>query len=75
MLGGAEPESLKSHGVEKSPVINIKPSALSIVEEIEKLLENKIKITEHGYESRKFAEKVHGHINIVEKYIITWALN
>lgn len=75
VLGGAEPESLNSLGVKKSPVINIKPSALSIVEEIEKLLDNKIKITEHGYESRKFAEKVHGHIDIAKKYIKTWGLD
>jgi len=74
VLGGAEPESLKSLGVNKSPVINIKPNAKSIVEEIEKLLSNK-NITKIGYESRKFAENVHGYIKVAKQYLKTWKVN
>ena len=73
VLGGAEPESLKSLGVESSPVINIKPNAQSIVGAIEKLLENKEKITMLGQKSRKFSEGTHGHINIAKKYLEVWS--
>lgn len=52
VLGGAEPESLKSLGVENSPVINIKPNAKSIVDEIEKLIDKKDSIETIGNESR-----------------------
>ncbi len=72
VLGGAEPESLKSLDIDKSPVINIKPNAQSIVKEIEKLLANKGSIESLGYESRKFAEEVHGHIKVAKKYLKTW---
>lgn len=75
VLGGAEPESLKSLGVNKSPVINIKPNAQSIVEEIEKLLSNKENITKIGYESRKFAEEVHGYVKVAKQYLETWREN
>lgn len=72
VLGGAEPESLKSLGVTSSPVINLKPNAKSIIDEVEKILKNKNHITSMGRASRKFAENVHGHIKIAEKYIKTW---
>ncbi len=72
VLGGAEPESLKSLGVENSPVINIKPNAKSIVDEIEKLIDKKDSIETIGNESRKFAETVHNHIDIAKKYLELW---
>jgi len=75
VLGGAEPESLKSLGVNKSPVINIKPNAQSIVEEIEKLLSNKKNIKKIGYESRKFAENTHGYVKVAKQYLEFWKVN
>ncbi len=75
MLGGAEPEAQKSLGVNTSPVINIKPSSESIVNEIEKLLKNKNKIKELGYLSRKYVENVHSHIGVSKKFLDTWAEN
>lgn len=71
-LGGAEPEALESIGVASSPTINIKPNAKSIVEEIEKLINQKEKILDIGIKSRKYVEKIHGHINIAQKYLDTW---
>lgn len=73
VLGGAEPESLNSLGIEASPVINLNPNTQSIIEEVEKLLENRNQIPELGYESRKFAEQVHGHIKVAQQYIDTWS--
>ena len=38
-----------------------------------KLLQNKEKIKDIGKESRKFAQTVHGHIVIAEKYLKAWS--
>lgn len=72
VLGGAEPQSLKSIGVHSSPVINLKPSAKSIVDAVENLLANCNELQKLGAESRKFAEAVHGHTHIAQRYIDTW---
>ncbi len=72
VMGGAEPESLTSLGVNSSPVINVQPNAASLIEQIEKLLENKNNIAKLGYESRLFAEQVHSHTKVADQYINTW---
>lgn len=72
VMGGAESESLRSLGVEKSPVINLKPNPQSIINEVEKLLDERLYITEKGYESRRFCEEVHCNLKIAQKYIDTW---
>lgn len=72
VLGGAEPESLVSLGVNKSPVINIEPNAESIVVAIEHLLEKRNSFKQLGYESRQFALEVHGHVKVARKYVDTW---
>lgn len=73
VIGGAEPESLKSIGVDKSPVINVEPSVDSIVSAVERVLINKRNLEEHGYRSRIFAEEVHGHIKVAERYLSAWS--
>lgn len=73
VLGGAEPESLISLGVESTPVINLKPNAQSIIEKIEQLLEKRNQFEQLGYESRKFAEEVHDYKKIAQQYIDTWS--
>jgi hypothetical protein len=73
VLGGAEPESLESLGVNSSPVINIKPNADSIVKEVEKLIYyDKEQLKEIGFSSRKFVERVHNNTFIAKKYIKIW---
>ncbi|EKO3578433.1 glycosyltransferase [Vibrio metschnikovii] len=73
VMGGAEPESLKSLGIETTPVINLEPNAQSLIQKVEFLLERKKEIQQFGYESRCFAEKVHGHIKVAQQYIDTWS--
>jgi len=73
VMGGGEPESIKSFGVNETPVINILPSAESIIREVEIIMEKRNQIGGMGYSGRKFAEDVHGHIRIAEKYISVWA--
>jgi hypothetical protein len=75
VMGGAEPESLISLGVESSPVINLEPSAQSIIHQVESLLERKQEIQQIGYESRQFAEGVHGHTKVAQQYIETWSVH
>lgn len=72
VLGGAEPESLRSLGVSKSPVINLLPNSKSIVDAICNLLEDKKRIEIIGSESRDFAVRVHDHIHVASQYIKTW---
>jgi hypothetical protein len=73
VMGGAEPESLSTLGVKESPVINILPSKDDIVNKIELLLEKRKNFEQLGYESRVFAETVHGHIPVAEKYVKAWS--
>ncbi|WP_127904113.1 glycosyltransferase [Solirhodobacter olei] len=75
VMGGAEPLSLKSLGVEKTPVINLLPSAKSVIVEIENLLDMRSSIKDLGLESRRFAELVHGHVRVAQKYVDTWLNN
>ena len=72
VMGGGEPESLESLGVRKSPVINLQPSAESIIKEVENILERRTSVRDIGYESRKFAENVHGYINVAKQYVDVW---
>jgi hypothetical protein len=72
VMGGAEPESLMSLGIKSTPVINITPDSASIVSNVQMLIEKKNEFERLGLESRIFAEKVHGHINVAGKYIKTW---
>ena len=75
VLGGAEPESFKSLGIKRSPVINIKPNKESIIEAIEYLIFNKHNIPDIGEESRLFIENYHNYILIAKKYIDVWNNN
>lgn len=72
VLGGAEPESLHSIGVTKTPVINIEPCAADIVLKIERLLANRSDITVLGLESRAFVEDVHDYKKVARQYLDLW---
>jgi hypothetical protein len=72
VMGGAEPESLSSLGVENSPAINILPSYISLIREIELLLDRKNEIEDIGFRSRIFVENVHDNVKIALKYLSVW---
>jgi len=72
VIGGAEPEGLKSIGVSHSPVINVKPSKESIVSAVEELLDKRSSIPDQGLQGRKFVEEHHCHLKIAKRYIDTW---
>jgi len=75
VMGGAEPESLRSYGVKSSPVINILPSADDIIEKIECLMEEREVIQERGRQSRIFVEKHHDYVKIAKEYMKIWLGN
>lgn len=72
VMGGAEPESLVSLGVEESPAINILPNYKSIVQEIEYLLDRGNDIQRIGFKSRLFVENFHDNVKIASKYLSAW---
>ena len=72
VLGGAEPESLISLGVDHSPIINLEPSKSSVIQKIEWLLDNRQSISDMSWEGRRYVETVHNHIEVAEDYISTW---
>jgi len=72
VLGGAEPEGLQSLGVNMTPVVNIEPHRDSIIGAVEDLLDRRSTIPEIGERGRRFAERVHGHVNVAQKYVDTW---
>lgn len=72
VMGGAEPESLLSLGVSNSPVINIKPSAASIIQKIQNILDIRQSIPEIGYRSRQFVEENHCYLKVAQKYLDAW---
>lgn len=72
VLTGAEPDALHAKGLESIPYFNALPDADSLCNTIEFLIENKKNIPRIGYESRKFAEEMHGHVKIAQQYIDVW---
>ena len=72
VIGGAEEVSLQEMNMCDSPVINAKPTAASIVQIIENLIERRKDIPSIGFNSRKFVEKHHCHLSIANQYIKTW---
>jgi len=72
VFGGAEPESLASLNIEKTPVVNIKPSVEDIVEKIEYFLKHKEEIEPLGLASREFVKKYHDSKIVAQKYLEVW---
>lgn len=72
VVGGAEPESLRSMGIERSPVINVTPSATSLIAAVEGLLAKRDSIAEQGWLSRLYAEEVHDCVKVARQYVAEW---
>lgn len=72
VLSGASRNTLKEFGLSSSPVFHIKPDVNQIVSQLEYLIENKDKIEEFGYKSRKFVETFHNHRRIAQLYLDNW---
>ncbi len=73
VLGGSSRNSLKEFGLEKSPVLHVKPDVKQIVSQMEYVLENRNRIEEWGYESRQFVETFHDYKRIAQEYLQLWS--
>ncbi len=69
VLSGLEDIVKQEKHYAECPVINIKPTVEDIVEKLEKLLQQREKITQLSDESRCFAEKYHDSIKVAKKYL------
>ena len=74
VMSGSEPEVLKEVEVTDCPVINITPNINQIINEFERILENKKQIEELSHESRTYVEETHDYIKIANKYIESWGV-
>jgi glycosyltransferase involved in cell wall biosynthesis len=72
VMSGCEPECLAEFLVASSPVINIVPDSSQIVEQMERVLENRKRITEWGREGRRYAEQLHDHVAVAQRYLDAW---
>ena len=73
VIGGAEKEGLLSMGMVDSPVFNAEPSPASVIENIERILEQKGDIEELSFHSRRFVEENHDYIKIASRYLDLWS--
>lgn len=73
VLGGGEYVALKEFNIESSPLVPIQASVDSIEKELENIIKNKLKITEHGRRSREYAESIHDYKKIAQKYLDVWS--
>ena len=69
---GAEEEFTTYYNIKKPVNINALPNAISIYNELEKLILNPNKIEEIGKNARLFTQKEHDYRIIAKKYITTW---
>lgn len=72
VMSGCRKETLNSFGIEQTPMILATPSVEQLFAQMSFLIENRTKINEIGYESRKYVEKVHDHVRIAQKYVEAW---
>lgn len=64
--------AMRSHLGIDPPVIGIKPDVDYIYKKLIWILENKNKISEIGYKSRKYIEEYHDHVKIAQQYMDEW---
>ncbi|WP_391120062.1 hypothetical protein [Psychrobacillus sp. L3] len=72
VMSGSEEECIKELKLTSSPVINIIPNTLQIVEQIENLIKNRHYLAELSQSSRKFVEDHHHYMKVAELYLKEW---
>ena len=72
VLSGSEIGALDALGIDKSPVINIRPDEDHILSKIEYVLSSKTKLEQMGLESRNYAEQVHDCNKVALRYLAEW---
>lgn len=75
VMAGARPETLKAFGIDKCPIVDIRPDVNYIYKQLEYIIKNKNRIPEWGGQSRKYVETVHDMNKVAEEYIKVWTVN
>jgi glycosyltransferase involved in cell wall biosynthesis len=75
VMGGAESVASEELGYTFCPAINLIRDVGQIKDSIENVIENKNKIEELGYESRRFVETYHDYIKVAQAYLDLWKQN
>lgn len=72
VLGGAEPEAFTLYEGVPSPVLNIRPDPMDIVEQLEPLLDLRSQLPEMGRAARCFVERYHDYKTVAARYVEVW---
>ncbi len=74
VLGGNERPARELYGLREDevPIVNIRPDVESIVRALEWVLENRRRIAEWGWRSRKFVEKFHDYRRVAKAFVQAW---
>ena len=65
-------ETLSAFGLSSSPIVNVKPDADYIYNQLEKLICDKESFSKRGLESRKYVENLHDYKKNALKYVEAW---
>jgi len=71
-MAPCRPEAMAALGVTECPVLHIQPDAGQIYRQLVHVLENKDKLEQWGYESRRYIESRHDYIQIAQSYLDAW---
>ena len=58
--------------MEKCPILEARPDADFLYNQMVHIVENKNNIEQMGYESRKYIESVHNYIDVAKQYVNIW---
>lgn len=72
VMSGASKETIEAFGVDYCPIIEVKPDVDFIYQQCVKLLKCRDQISDIGYKSREYVEKVHNYKKIAHEYMKIW---
>lgn len=72
VISGCRKETLNAFGIEQTPMLLATPSVEQLFKQMCYLVENRNKISEIGYESRKYVEHIHNYVDIAKMYVYAW---
>lgn len=72
VVSGCRKETIVASGIDEAPIINAKPDIDYLYKQMCHIVENRHRITEWGYRSRKFIEDYHDYRKIAFEYYQLW---
>jgi len=75
VVTGAEAECNGELEVENSPIVNASPNLECLIQQLEKIVQERNNIEDIGEATREYVERNHAAEKIAEKYMNTWLKN